>query len=88
MGSVYEDSQAVAELLKERLGGELGAPEVAIICGSGLGGIVDVLTGPKVEVAYEDIPNFRQSTVAGHAGKLVAGFIGQVPVLCMAGRLQ
>lgn len=62
-----------------------------IICGSGLGGIANILADePKVEISYNDIPGFKSSTVAGHAGKLIFGLIGanKVPVMCMLGRLH
>ncbi|CAN3375259.1 purine nucleoside phosphorylase [Diutina rugosa] len=65
-------------------------PRVMIICGSGLGGLANILEGNRVEVPYHDIPGFKTSTVQGHAGKLVFGTIGQnkVPVMCMLGRLH
>ncbi|CAK7895530.1 purine nucleoside phosphorylase [[Candida] anglica] len=70
---------------------EISSPRVMIICGSGLGGIANILhSEPKVEVPYSDIPGFKSSTVPGHAGKLVFGLIGdkKVPVMCMVGRLH
>lgn len=70
---------------------EVSKPRVMIICGSGLGGIADVLHAePKVEVSYNEIPGFKSSTVPGHAGKLIFGLIGdkKVPVMCMVGRLH
>lgn len=69
---------------------ELSHPRVMIICGSGLGGIVDILQEPRIELKYDEIPGFKSSTVAGHAGKLVFGLIGdnKVPVMCMVGRLH
>lgn len=64
-------------------------PRVMIICGSGLGKIVDVITS-QVVIPYQDIPGFKVSTVPGHSGKLVFGLIGanKVPVMCMVGRLH
>lgn len=70
---------------------ELTKPRVMIICGSGLGGIANILAPePKLEIPYEDIPGFKVSTVPGHAGKLIFGLIGsnKVPVMCMLGRLH
>lgn len=62
-------------------------PKIAIICGSGLGGI-----GNRIEAAdtfpYEKIPNFPISTVAGHSGKLIFGIISGVSVMCMQGRFH
>jgi purine-nucleoside phosphorylase len=65
------------------------APRVMIICGSGLGGIAD-LVRQSVEISYDKIPGFKTSTVPGHAGKLLFGYIGEnmVPVMCMVGRLH
>lgn len=68
---------------------ELSKPRVLIICGSGLGGIAEVLKPePRVEIPYGDIPGFAVSTVPGHVGKLIFGFMGTVPVVCMVGRLH
>lgn len=66
-------------------------PRVMIICGSGLGGILDViLSEPRIEIPYSRIPGFRTSTVPGHSGKLLFGLIGtnKTPVMCMVGRLH
>lgn len=38
--------------------------------------------------SYEDIPHFPLSTVASHAGKMLFGFINDVPVMCMQGRFH
>lgn len=70
---------------------QLSQPRVMIICGSGLGGIANVLhPSPRIEIAYPEIPGFKQSTVPGHEGKLLFGLIGpkKVPVMCMVGRLH
>lgn len=62
-------------------------PKVGIILGSGLGDLVNVIED-KIYIDYKDIPNFPQSTVKGHAGRLVSGTINGVPVLCMEGRFH
>ncbi|KAG7664342.1 PNP1 [[Candida] subhashii] len=70
---------------------QLSNPRVMIICGSGLGGIADQLhSEPRIEIPYPEIPGFKESTVPGHAGKLLFGLIGpkKVPVMCMLGRLH
>lgn len=81
-----------ADYVKQQLSQHdpLTKPRVMIICGSGLGGIVNILQEPRIELKYEQIPGFKSSTVAGHAGKLVFGLIGEnkVPVMCMVGRLH
>lgn len=62
-------------------------PTLSIILGSGLGDLVNVIEH-KQFIPYEDIPNFPHSTVKGHAGRLVAGSINGVDVLCMEGRFH
>lgn len=59
--------------------------DVAIVAGSGLGKFADVLTD-TVEVSYDTIPHFIASTVVGHAGKLIFGYVGTKRVVLMAGR--
>ncbi|KAF9583050.1 hypothetical protein BGW38_010351 [Lunasporangiospora selenospora] len=67
----------------------LAKPSVGIVCGSGLGGLVNTLRN-KVEFSYTAIPGFVNSTVEGHAGKLVFGLLGDndVPTVCMVGRFH
>ena len=56
-------------------------PEIGIVLGSGL---VD----RKAEVSYASLPGFPVSTVAGHAGKLIFGYVRAVPVVVMQGRVH
>jgi purine-nucleoside phosphorylase len=62
-------------------------PLIGVVCGSGLGGLSKCLTRTTT-VKYEDIPEFPQSTVEGHAGELVFGFLDAYPVVCMRGRFH
>ncbi|KFU89873.1 Purine nucleoside phosphorylase, partial [Chaetura pelagica] len=78
----YEVYKETADWLRARTSQH---PRVAIICGSGLGGLADVLDN-KTVFPYEDIPHFPRSTVAGHAGRLVFGELGGQPCVCMQGR--
>ncbi|MFN2603064.1 MAG: purine-nucleoside phosphorylase [Gemmatimonadaceae bacterium] len=64
-----------------------GAPEIAIILGSGLGGLADAVED-AVRVPYADIPGFPEATVAGHAGALVSGNLSGRHVLVLAGRFH
>jgi purine-nucleoside phosphorylase len=59
-------------------------PSVGIILGSGLGDLVESIEN-RIEIDYSTIPNFPVSTVAGHAGKLVFGNIGNTNVVAMKG---
>jgi xanthosine phosphorylase len=61
------------------------APKIAIILGSGLGGLATRLE-QAVTLSYGDLPGFPVLTVAGHAGKLHIGKLGGVPVIVLNGR--
>ncbi|XP_026859731.2 purine nucleoside phosphorylase 6 [Electrophorus electricus] len=80
----YEDYRHTADWL---LGQTDIRPKVAIICGSGLGGLADLLD-KKTVIPYEDIPNFPKSTVEGHAGHLVFGELKGKQCVCMQGRFH
>jgi len=62
-------------------------PKLAIILGSGLGNFASQVTN-AVTISYSEIPNFPQSTVEGHSGRLVVGTIAGVPVAVMQGRVH
>ena len=62
-------------------------PEIGVICGSGLSMLSKCLENPQT-IKYEDIPNFPQSTVAGHAGELVFGELNGKQIVCMRGRFH
>ena len=62
-------------------------PKAALVLGSGLGGFAEALD-VVCEVPYKDIPGFPVSTVPGHAGKFIFGYLDGVPVVCMQGRVH
>ena len=62
-------------------------PEVGIVLGSGLGGLVNVID-TQYSISYKDIPNFPISTVAGHQGKLILGTLSGRKVVAMQGRFH
>jgi len=62
-------------------------PEVAIILGTGLGGLVRELE-IEAEIPYGDLPGFPLSTVESHAGRLLLGRLGGRPVAAMQGRFH
>ncbi|XP_055059715.2 purine nucleoside phosphorylase-like [Misgurnus anguillicaudatus] len=80
----YEDCKVTADWL---LSHTSVRPLVGIVCGSGLGGLADMLKDQQV-INYNDIPNFPQSTVHGHAGKLVFGTLKGKACVCMKGRFH
>ena len=65
----------------------LAQPRLAMVLGSGLGGVVELLDPePRVGVPYEEIPNVPASSVAGHAGQLVGGIVAGTPAVVLSGR--
>jgi purine-nucleoside phosphorylase len=60
-------------------------PKIGLILGSGLGAFADSLTD-ATRVPYTDIPTFPRSTAIGHAGQMVLGNAGNIPVAAMQGR--
>jgi purine-nucleoside phosphorylase len=61
--------------------------ELCIILGTGLGGLTKEIIVNE-EIPYSDIPHFPLSTVDGHAGKLIAGRLGNKEILAMQGRFH
>jgi len=70
-------------LLRARAPG--ARPRVAVVLGSGWGGLTDHVQD-AIRTPYADLPGFPQATVAGHAGELWLGHIGAVEVAVMSGR--
>lgn len=62
-------------------------PKAALVLGSGLGAFADELE-VACEIPYSDIPGFPVSTVPGHAGKFIFGYLGGKPIVCMKGRVH
>ncbi|MDE7322503.1 MAG: purine-nucleoside phosphorylase [Lachnospiraceae bacterium] len=62
-------------------------PEAAIILGSGLGDYADGIKMADA-IEYTDIEGFPVSTVKGHKGRFVFGYVGEIPVVIMQGRVH
>src|SRR5450755_1808052 len=62
-------------------------PRIGLVLGSGLGAFADEFANPT-KIPYKRIPHFPQSTAIGHAGQLVIGTIGDIPVVGMQGRVH
>ena len=62
-------------------------PEIALVLGSGLGGLADEMTN-TVTIPYEELDGFPVSTVEGHSGRFVFGYLGGTPIVCMQGRVH
>lgn len=84
MNQVYQKALDCYESIKERIP---FTPRVALVLGSGLGNYADSME-VKAEIDYSEIRDFPVSTVPGHAGKFIFGYVGEVPVVCMKGRVH
>jgi purine-nucleoside phosphorylase len=62
-------------------------PRTAIVLGSGLGDYASQIR-VEAEIPYGEIAGFPVSTVPGHAGRFIFGYVGEVPVVCMKGRVH
>lgn len=62
-------------------------PKVAIVLGSGLGDYAENIR-VECELPYGEIDGFPVSTVPGHAGRFIFGYINEIPVVCMKGRVH
>lgn len=80
----YEDYETTAKWLLQHTEYR---PQVAVICGSGLGGLTAHLKEAQI-FDYNEIPNFPQSTVQGHAGRLVFGLLNGRCCVMMQGRFH
>jgi purine-nucleoside phosphorylase len=81
---LYERIKQAADFIKER---RPLVPRVAVVLGSGLGEFADAVAEPTV-IPYADIPHFKTAGVAGHAGRMVLGRIGPLPVAVLQGRVH
>lgn len=63
------------------------APRMGIVLGSGLSSIAEQISNP-VSIPYQAIPGLQTGSVAGHASLLVMGYLNDVPVVCLRGRLH
>lgn len=84
MNLVYEKLKKCLESVRKQTD---FMPEIGLILGSGLG---DYAESIKIECAieYTDIEGFPVSTVAGHKGRFVFGYVGETPVVIMQGRVH
>lgn len=84
MNKVYEKLMTCVESVRKKVDFQ---PEVAMILGSGLGDYADEIQIVQT-VDYTEIEGFPTSTVAGHKGRFVFGYVNEVPVVIMQGRVH
>lgn len=84
MNEVYEKLKKCYDCVRRKTD---FVPETAIVLGSGLGDYAENIR-VEFELPYSEIEGFPVSTVPGHAGKFIFGYIGEAPVVCMKGRVH
>ena len=84
MRELRERIQEAAAAIREKVSLE---PKVAIVLGTGLGGLAEEIRSQE-RIPYDEIPGFAESTVATHAGVMVFGEISDKPVVVMEGRFH
>ena len=84
MENIMQMVKEAASYIKSRIDFK---PEIAVILGSGLGPLAGKVNN-QIIIKYSEIPHFKTSTVAGHAGELIAGTISGRRVLVMNGRFH
>lgn len=84
MGEIYDKLLHCYECVRKKTDFE---PKVAIVLGSGLGDYAATIR-VESELSYSEIEGFPVSTVSGHAGKFIFGFVDDIPVVCMKGRVH
>lgn len=84
MNQVYEKLQKCLKSVRTKTD---FIPKIAIVLGSGLGEFADQIR-IETEIDYHEIEGFPISTVPGHAGKFIFGWIDEIPVVCMKGRIH
>ena len=90
MGQVYEKLMRCYENAVKEMHARSKTdfvPKVAMVLGSGLGDYAEHID-VEFELPYKELEGFPVSTVPGHAGEFIFGYIGQIPIACMKGRVH
>lgn len=86
-GFMQEDMKRLketAEYLRQRIHKK---PYIAVVLGSGLGNLANFMEN-RLEIPYDEIPNFPRTTVPGHEGRLIFGELGGRDIVAMKGRFH
>jgi purine-nucleoside phosphorylase len=84
--SKYLDLTPILAEIYKRVPAEF-APEIGIVCGSGLSDIAAKIENP-ITIQYSELPNFPHSQVVGHKNEVVFGKLGGKNVICFRGRFH
>lgn len=81
---LFDQIQAAVAYIRSRTNFQ---PRTGIVLGTGLGNLTDDIQ-VTASIDYEEIPHFARSTVQSHKGQLIFGYLGNHPVVVMAGRFH
>ena len=84
MNAAYQKLQNCLASIREKTNFR---PEIAVILGSGLGDYAEHIEVETI-ISYKEIADFPTSTVIGHKGRFVFGYVNKVPVVIMQGRVH
>ena len=84
MNEIYEKAMKCLKIIQSKTNIN---PKVALVLGSGLGGFADDIE-VKARIDYSDIEGFPISTVPGHQGQFIFGYVKDIPVVIMKGRVH
>ena len=84
VNAIYEKLLSCKEAVRKKTD---FVPDVALVLGSGLGNYAENIK-IECEISYRDIPGFPVSTVPGHDGKFIFGYLDNVKIVCMKGRVH
>ena len=85
MSTIATQAQEAARWIEGQFTGP--KPLIALVTGSGLGQLADQVESP-IRFSTTKVPYWPRSTVEGHAGRLVIGELGGMPILVMQGRVH
>lgn len=83
-GNMYQKLMTCLESIRKKTDFK---PEIAVVLGSGLGEFADKIQIESI-IKYTDIEGFPMSTVKGHKGRFVFGYVEKTPVVIMQGRVH
>lgn len=83
--TAFGSPQQLAQSILERRPGF--QPKIGIVLGSGLADIADKLTD-SLSIPYAELSGFPVSSVIGHHGKMLLGYLNKIPVVCCQGRVH
>lgn len=84
--TIYEKLLHCTDIVKEKIGDF--KPEIGLVLGTGLNGFGNNKVRVEMTIPYGDIDGFPVSTVVGHAGQFIFGYVEDVPVVVMQGRVH